>query len=274
MIPLIMSYKLDYEISPTQLLTNTILLYCNRNVSLRLLWIDVKTGFRYATLEEKRAMWILQGILLFGGVIFLCWMIFKRKLLIVSWNIRIRQKNYVLNSGEMSYGRSFIMVNGVFLMLLSCMFLKDISVGRGGEPFEITLIAHALGGIDDKYYTNSKEALLYNYELGHRAFEVDFSVTSDEKLVCVHDWEHGAFIQNRGEEKILTKEEFEGGIIFEKYTPISVEELLTFMEMHKDIWFVTDTKDSDPSLVTFEISYIVNTAKILTTPATIAIVKN
>lgn len=62
------------------------------------------------------------------------------------------------------------------------------------------MVAHVLGGIDDKAYTNSKEALLYNYNLGHRAFEVDFSITSDEKLVCAHDWEHVAYIGSGGSE--------------------------------------------------------------------------
>lgn len=239
------------------------LLYYNRDVSLRLLWVDIKTGFQYASLEEKRVIWILRGLLLLGMAILVCWKIFKENLLIISWNIRIRQKNYVINSGEISFRRFFIMVISAFLMFFISMFLKDILAERGGEPFKITLIAHALGGIDDKSYTNSKEALVYNYELGHRAFEVDLSVTSDKKLVCVHDWEHGAFIQNRGEKIILTKDEFEKGIIFEKYTPVSVEELLTFMEKHKDVWIVTDTKDSDADLVTFEISYIVNTAESL-----------
>lgn len=47
------------------------------------------------------------------------------------------------------------------------------------------------GGINNSTYTNSLEALNQNvthYEL----FELDFNFTSDEKLVCIHDWKENA----------------------------------------------------------------------------------
>ena len=50
-------------------------------------------------------------------------------------------------------------------------------------------IAHAGGQIGATTYTNSIEALDANYERRFRAFEIDFSWTSDHQLVCLHDWE-------------------------------------------------------------------------------------
>ena len=49
-------------------------------------------------------------------------------------------------------------------------------------------IAHASGGINGLTYLNSLETLNYNYQLGHRYFEVDFSWTQDDELVLIHDW--------------------------------------------------------------------------------------
>ena len=50
------------------------------------------------------------------------------------------------------------------------------------------MIAHAGGGINGINYSNSIEALNHNYAKGFRYFEMDFSWTSDNKLVCLHDW--------------------------------------------------------------------------------------
>ncbi|SFT96080.1 hypothetical protein, partial [Halomonas saccharevitans] len=51
----------------------------------------------------------------------------------------------------------------------------------------IERVAHAGGGYNGKTYTNSIEALEYNKE-NYSLFEVDLSWTSDDELVCIHDW--------------------------------------------------------------------------------------
>jgi len=50
------------------------------------------------------------------------------------------------------------------------------------------MIAHAAGGFHGQNYTNSLDALNRNYAQGYRFFEMDFSWTSDQQLVCLHDW--------------------------------------------------------------------------------------
>ena len=54
---------------------------------------------------------------------------------------------------------------------------------------EKSYIAHALGAIDDKVYTNSLEAFQHNYDLGFRVFEADLEYTSDDEIVLIHSWE-------------------------------------------------------------------------------------
>lgn len=52
----------------------------------------------------------------------------------------------------------------------------------------IERVAHAGGGYDGLTYTNSIDALEYNKNI-YSLFEIDFSWSSDNELVCIHDWE-------------------------------------------------------------------------------------
>src|SRR5690242_6350549 len=49
------------------------------------------------------------------------------------------------------------------------------------------LIAHALGGLSGLKYTNSLEALIHNYQFGHKLFEVDLTFTEDNILATLHE---------------------------------------------------------------------------------------
>ncbi len=83
-------------------------------------------------------------------------------------------------------------------------------------------IAHGLGGIDGKKYLNSKEAFEYWYNKGERFFEVDISLTSDDKIVCGH------FLDSR-----ITYDEFKATKT-ENYTPLDVNEFLNLLMKYND----------------------------------------
>jgi glycerophosphoryl diester phosphodiesterase len=110
------------------------------------------------------------------------------------------------------------------------------------------LVAHALGGIDGKTYTNSKESIEFNYKNFHRIFEVDLSITKDGQLVCRHGWEadlaklYEQRIPNDLIGKSLDLSTFKDYKIYRKYTPITFKELLEYMKKHKDIYIITDSK--------------------------------
>ncbi len=120
-------------------------------------------------------------------------------------------------------------------------------------------IAHAFGGIFGDSYTNSYEAFLLNYQLGHRVFEVDFSITDDGKTVAAHDpgsWSHKANvtpdsdIKNPAlETETFTYDNFMSSLWFGKYHPVDLAQLFQIMKEHPDIYIVTDTKYSDPKHV-------------------------
>ena len=106
-------------------------------------------------------------------------------------------------------------------------------------------IAHAGGQIGSATYTNSIEALDANYENGFRAFEIDFSWTSDQQLVCLHDWEQ-SFERSFGlppTEPILLSD-FEQLVRDRSaYTKCSLTSFMQWFADHPLAMLVTDVKE-------------------------------
>lgn len=127
------------------------------------------------------------------------------------------------------------------------------------EAFE-PLIAHAGGAVREEtynaFYCNSIEALVENYNLGHRVFEFDFSLTSDNQLAVVHDWNH----QWKLNGEIPTAEEWRNfvslGTPEGEFTAMMIEDLLEEMMVNKDLFLVTDTKlTGEEAKVQFQLIY-------------------
>lgn len=107
------------------------------------------------------------------------------------------------------------------------------------------VIAHAMGEIDGKDYTNSLEAMQFNYKRGSRVFEVDVSLTSDNQLVLVHGWfQHSNDRINKPENGgyPLSYEDFMKSKIYGEYTPLDFDDLLNLMIKYPDIHIVLDAK--------------------------------
>ena len=115
------------------------------------------------------------------------------------------------------------------------------------------LIAHAGGSIHGTTGTNTIEAVEHNYMHGHRVFELDFNLTSDNVLAAVHDW---------GVPNIArTWREFSAVMIYGRYTPSSFDDFIRFLSTNRDTYLVTDTKSfelSDEEITKqFEVMYSV-----------------
>lgn len=63
-----------------------------------------------------------------------------------------------------------------------------IRVNCGSDIFSKPLMGHAFGGMDDKTYHNTMAALEHGIETGYKDFEIDFSYTTDGRLVLSHGW--------------------------------------------------------------------------------------
>jgi glycerophosphoryl diester phosphodiesterase len=93
------------------------------------------------------------------------------------------------------------------------------------------------------------EAIEQNYQRGHRVFEIDFSLTKDNELAAVHDWNHGKGITQVGWIDVPTNEEWKAKRIYGKYTTLDIDDIITLMEKYRDIFIVTDTKETQENIV-------------------------
>ncbi len=128
------------------------------------------------------------------------------------------------------------------------------------------LIAHAFGGVDGTTYTNSLEAFLYNYELGHRVFEVDFFLTEPENtLVATHDDGHWrtqiSHITSAIPQTEFTYVNFMNQKIYDKYTTMDYRGIIDLMIEYPDIRIVTDSKFTDQTSVYLQFSQLVKYAE-------------
>jgi len=72
--------------------------------------------------------------------------------------------------------------------LRGLVLLSSLVFHYANATNQVKRIAHAGGGYHGETYTNSLEALDYNMTRGFEFFEIDFSLTKDGYLVCIHDW--------------------------------------------------------------------------------------
>lgn len=108
-------------------------------------------------------------------------------------------------------------------------------------------IAHGGGEIDGHIYTNSREAVLLSIKKGYKYIELDFQLTSDNHLVCMHSIEDFKKMTNAADSIDLNIQNFKKLNIYDKYTPITAEELALIIKKY-NIILVTD-KISDPKIL-------------------------
>ena len=116
-----------------------------------------------------------------------------------------------------------------------------------------TLVAHALGEANGKTETNTKEAFLSSWSEGFRVMEADFTYTSDGVLAVRHDFEAGGSyyrleIEPDGPLVMDSQTYREKKAVYE-LTPITAVELLGLMAEYKDVYLITDTKETDEATV-------------------------
>jgi len=97
------------------------------------------------------------------------------------------------------------------------------------------LVAHAGGWVSEsRQIGNCREAVINSYNRGHRVFELDFNLTTDNKLAVVHDW--------AGYSGMKSSDEWKKRKIWDVYTSMMLEDILDIMLVNKDMLVITDTK--------------------------------
>lgn len=102
------------------------------------------------------------------------------------------------------------------------------------------IIYHAGGGINGHTYTNSAEAVEKTLaeNPGVCFIEMDFRMTSDNVLVCVHEWSDACLNQT----KAPSLQEFLSWKIQGEYSPLTAEDFLRIMAENADLYLITDFK--------------------------------
>ncbi|WP_339311782.1 phosphatidylinositol-specific phospholipase C/glycerophosphodiester phosphodiesterase family protein [Paenibacillus sp. FSL M7-0896] len=162
---------------------------------------------------------------------------------------------------------SITMIGAVTLLLVLMLGGKEKQPATGFAAHRV--IAHAMGGINDKAYTNTKDAFIANYEQGTRIFEADLLLTSDEQLVARHEWTTGMSKKLGQQEvlppdkqgEVLTHDEVMNSPVLELYSPLDIEKIVNLMEIYPDTYIVTDTKELEPEQVTKQFQLIVEAAR-------------
>lgn len=127
--------------------------------------------------------------------------------------------------------------------------------------YEHRAIAHALGEIDGKEYTNSKDAFLNSYQKGFKVFEVDLMQTTDHVMVARHYWGKDLSDPKSKGGSPVSYSQFKKIKLYGKYTSVSLKELFELMDQYPDTYIMTDTKDSDAAAAKDDFSVIVRTAR-------------
>lgn len=122
-------------------------------------------------------------------------------------------------------------------------------------------IAHALGGIDGKYYLNSIDSFYSNYEKGYRIFEMDLRLTTDNVLIGKHKWGTDLTDPLTKKGSAVSYSTFKKYKFYGRYTPTSFLDMLNLMKKYPDFYLMTDSKNPDIKTVKRQFSILVQTAK-------------
>ena len=141
--------------------------------------------------------------------------------------------------------RKALLLAEVFLIALFIWGNDASSVTATTPEFswdDYKTVAHALGGIGNETYINSKESFIASYQMGCRLFEVDLTRTSDHVWVCRHNWNQSLGQWEGDKRKVLSLEEFLSRPIYGKYTPMTFQDLLVLLKDYPDAFVMLDSE--------------------------------
>lgn len=141
---------------------------------------------------------------------------------------------------QMGLVRRGINRGGPFILaFVLTLFVAVIAWRTWAMPMygDLENVAHAGGGIGNVNYINGIVALDNSYANGFRFFEMDFQRTSDDALVCSHDWD-----DYNG--KAPTLVQFLQHQKSELYAKCTVDQAVDWFKHHPDTTLIADIKDA------------------------------
>ena len=115
-------------------------------------------------------------------------------------------------------------------------------------------IAHAGGGIENEIYTNSLEAIQNSIKNGFKLIEIDLLETQDGFFIGAHsDWKSfkkKIFTEDENiDNKPMLLEEVKKIKVFDKYTPITIEEINNIFSKNKELILFTDKTNNFKKII-------------------------
>ena len=118
--------------------------------------------------------------------------------------------------------------------------------------FHYPMLAHALGGIQNKKYTNTIDALEQSYQCGFRFAEADLLLTEDNVLVCSHGFDQ----RNCERIGMVWQPSFQNMThsLFLKQSVAGMKTmdaamLYDYMKSHEDLYLELDMRDLTADLI-------------------------
>ena len=125
----------------------------------------------------------------------------------------------------------------IILMMLVLLSSCGKNISDVKDVNSLDYILHAGGGVEDLRYLNAQETFKYYYDLGYRYFEYDLKLSTDNRLIGTHAFEH-----LNVNTSLFTYEEFKELRLENGYTPVNEEWLVDTLINYNDVTFVIDAK--------------------------------
>lgn len=140
----------------------------------------------------------------------------------------------------------------VNILVVLCLYVLEISA----QTFP-NYIAHGGGAMGRRTYTNSREAILQSIERGYSFIELDLDTTSEGVLVAMHSWRsfHKSTGHSEYGDSIFPLDSFKSALIYQEYTPVTIDEVVEILQQNPSIFLVTD-KISDADVLDRSLSGI------------------
>ncbi|MCO8193049.1 glycerophosphodiester phosphodiesterase family protein [Anaerofustis sp. NSJ-163] len=159
-----------------------------------------------------------------------------------------------------------ILFVSIIVIVVCMLFFYNYKKKNALNFLKRGIMAHSCGEIDGIHYTNSKEAFENTINKGIKLIEVDFSFTSDNKIVALHPY-HKKIYETLGlgylkKGQLLSYKKFKKIKICDKYTTMDFDDVMSLLKKYKDIYVLIDiSKDLD--IETTEKMYKIITQKLL-----------
>lgn len=125
-------------------------------------------------------------------------------------------------------------------------FYNYSKINKFDKTFRIdSYISHAGGKYNDRYYTNSLQAIKNSHEFGFKFIEIDLKLTSDNHVVLFHENLETMQDVFPGLSSDFTLQVFNQVKIQEDLTLLTLSDLVEVIKQYPDIYFITDSKENN-----------------------------